>query len=618
MRSKKALSAVILSCIVLLGFSATALAESPGKISGRVLDAWERSPLYFINVIVTSSIMRYENGTITDAEGNYVLAGIPPGQYRVKYQEMGYRTIEYLDVDVLPNVTTFIHDVEMTPVVVFGNEGLGNAFGSLRLGVLMYSPSGKWDCELSNDGNIMVLTKTNARDNVITVTVLPQEAGIETTRKREASLRGHFGSGFYYDTGWSKRTLGDIPCWLMEYEAILGNTVAHAKEYVLEARDHNYSVTLTVPPAAWDSTQGYVLEAETKGSIIEMKARDFRSWRKQEVTDPEPAQISSRDLKHTVVSAHMEVPIEPGENVLYCSTFQIAWNAMQDSIIKEDILLEGDLEIARMLNKQLSKAADISEDCYLARVGFLTQGLLDSINQALKEKFGDQAPPKVVEPIVPDLPTFFAYAYLFKNLEFEHIFQVSTNPISFVSGNDTTKLKAFNVGSQEQRDQVAVLDYVDDNDFVIGLRSKSPKDEIILAKIPPRATVLATIQSVQERIAKSPPSKVESDEPVKIPKCDFNVIHTYDELMRKNLLNTEGWFVSKAVQWTRFRLNEKGIILRSEARFAVSLDSHPVDIKRRPRQFIFDKPFLICLREKEGRYPYFAMWVDNPELMLKW
>jgi hypothetical protein len=313
------------------------------------------------------------------------------------------------------------------------------------------------------------------------------------------------------------------------------------------------------------------------------------------------------------------VPIEPGKNILYCSTFQLAWNMMQDSIIKEDILLEGDPEIARMLNKQLSRASDISEDCYVAMVGFLTQEFLDRVNRKLKEKFGDQAPPEVVEPISPTIPQFFAYAYLFKNLEFEHIFRVSTYPIVFNSGNDTTKLNAFEVNSQEQRDQVTVLDYNDDSDFIISLRSKSPDDEIILAKIPAQATLLAAIQSVQDRITQSSPSKVEDDELVKIPKCDFNVTHDYDELIGKGLLNPGWgeWFISKAVQWTRFRLNEKGIVLKSEAKL-IGMGFRAQDSHRKPRQFILDRPFLICLREKDGRYPYFAMWIDNPELLLAW
>jgi hypothetical protein len=33
---------------------------------------------------------------------------------------------------------------------------------------------------------------------------------------------------------------------------------------------------------------------------------------------------------------------------------------------------------------------------------------------------------------------------------------------------------------------------------------------------------------------------------------------------------------------------------------------------------IFDKPFLIVLERVGATAPYFAMWVDNPELLVPW
>ena len=60
----------------------------------------------------------------------------------------------------------------------------------------------------------------------------------------------------------------------------------------------------------------------------------------------------------------------------------------------------------------------------------------------------------------------------------------------------------------------------------------------------------------------------------------------------------------------RFKLNEKGSILKSEARLKDKLG-------RRPLAIIFNKPFLIYLKQKDAQYPYFAMWVDNSELLMK-
>jgi hypothetical protein len=38
--------------------------------------------------------------------------------------------------------------------------------------------------------------------------------------------------------------------------------------------------------------------------------------------------------------------------------------------------------------------------------------------------------------------------------------------------------------------------------------------------------------------------------------------------------------------------------------------------EEKPRKFIFDRPFLVYLKQ-EGKPPYFAAWVANTEIMKK-
>ena len=37
----------------------------------------------------------------------------------------------------------------------------------------------------------------------------------------------------------------------------------------------------------------------------------------------------------------------------------------------------------------------------------------------------------------------------------------------------------------------------------------------------------------------------------------------------------------------------------------------------RPRQFIFDGPFLIYLKQQSSDVPYFAMWIETAEVLEK-
>lgn len=66
-------------------------------------------------------------------------------------------------------------------------------------------------------------------------------------------------------------------------------------------------------------------------------------------------------------------------------------------------------------------------------------------------------------------------------------------------------------------------------------------------------------------------------------------------------------------QTIRFRLDECGAVLKSEAA-AATKSAEALD---EPRQFVFDRPFLILLERREAANPYFALWVDNPELLVR-
>jgi len=142
----------------------------------------------------------------------------------------------------------------------------------------------------------------------------------------------------------------------------------------------------------------------------------------------------------------------------------------------------------------------------------------------------------------------------------------------------------------------------------------------MLAKIEPQKTLLKTVEAVEQtaREGCSTHPLLKEGETLRIPALNFNVKHTFPELSDKRFVNKgkEDWAIDKAVQWTRFRLNQKGALLKSEARFLVA-GCAPSPNYVPPRRFVFDKPFLISLKQKDASYPYFAMWVGNTELMVK-
>ena len=68
-------------------------------------------------------------------------------------------------------------------------------------------------------------------------------------------------------------------------------------------------------------------------------------------------------------------------------------------------------------------------------------------------------------------------------------------------------------------------------------------------------------------------------------------------------------------QRTAFVINERGAEVESKAEVAVTEEM--VEELPKPKTMIFDKPYLILLKRIDSRYPYFAMFVSNSELMKK-
>ena len=332
--------------------------------------------------------------------------------------------------------------------------------------------------------------------------------------------------------------------------------------------------------------------------------------------------------EQTAISPYLEAKLDSINNTLYCASFQMAWSKMRNQVIKEDIQLADSPLTASQLNRQLLGNDDVSNGSYVAEAGVLSKELIERVNRELREKFGEQGGESFKIPQAETGErTIIAYAYLQKNLEFRREFEKLTDPVSFHGNGNSAPVVAFGIDKftysnhrhEKLQNQVAIFDYRDDNDFILSLTSKSDDDEIILAKIKPGENLLDTYQAVARRINTGKKTEIWENESLKIPKIDFDLSHSFAELEGKRLLNSgwEGWLIVKALQDTRFKLDEKGAVLKSRGLFMAMKEEAPPPGNEKPRMFIFDKPFLIYLKQKIGKYPYFVLWVNNPELMIK-
>ena len=334
-------------------------------------------------------------------------------------------------------------------------------------------------------------------------------------------------------------------------------------------------------------------------------------------------EADAANLKTTSVSPHLEAPINTGANVLWCGTFQLAWNEAC-TLVGEDLHFAGqEPEMVAALNKKSFVKADLDEASYVALADFVSNDVHARIGCELADKFQGRARPKCL-PSPADTPRpqdIVAYSYLFKNLEFDKVFERLERPLTF----GKTEVACFGIGEEykpgqaDMREQVLVLDYKDPNDFVIELRTKSARDRVILAKIRPGKTLQETVLAVQKRTAPEKPDTAAPGDVLKVPKFNFDITRRYRELLGARLTASnpsvaKDLQIVSAVQNIRFQMDEKGVKLKSESH--ISFGGCAAEHKPRHKHvMIFDKPFLVMLERTDATLPYFALWVGDAELL---
>jgi len=327
-------------------------------------------------------------------------------------------------------------------------------------------------------------------------------------------------------------------------------------------------------------------------------------------------------LRAKGITPHFDAPIEPGRSVLWCATFQLAWNEVC-TLVGEDIHFDEEPPMVVILNRKSATKADLDEASYVALAGFVRDGIYAQIPKALERKFKGAARPHLLpNPAVAPRPQdIVAYAYLFKNLEFPTRFERLDEPLDFGG----TRVDCFGIGREYKPDherlypQVRILYYNGPDDFAVELLTKSPKDRLILVKCRPAATLLQTVTATEERIAASEPANAVTGDVLIVPKFNFDLTRSYSELIGR-LLVVKNPAVAKdlvllaAIQNIRFQMDEKGVRLRSEShmQFGCAAPSLP----QPEHVMIFDKPFLAFLKREGAKAPYFALWVDNAELLV--
>ena len=316
--------------------------------------------------------------------------------------------------------------------------------------------------------------------------------------------------------------------------------------------------------------------------------------------------ISPGELPSTKMIPFPTVDIEKDENQIFCPIITLGWSDFK----KVNDGNESSTSFTSQIEATQFSKADINPEDYISYVGARDDKKLDG----MISDFGLAREPKLFANIEYENIVFCAMK---KRLPFLQEFEAFALPLQFKLSDNSRPVRAFGVTSDWDHwgnalDQITVLDYRSPDDFIIKI-SNLKNEDLILAKMPMPESVADGIQTIDDKITttkiKADGESVTRGEQVVIPILDMSLIEDFTIELSESSSR-----VQSAQQLVQFRLDEKGAELI--AQFSLQLDNGHYEYKVGERTFIFDKPFMILLRESDKQNPYFAGWIANTDLMI--
>ena len=280
-------------------------------------------------------------------------------------------------------------------------------------------------------------------------------------------------------------------------------------------------------------------------------------------------------------------------NNLWVGTLDIAWKELESQLEMDKIdLQDGNLPVVDDLNSST-----------------FTKDMLDSNDYSISVERTETQGYKIDTS-------------LNKELNFAIPFDNFSDMYEWKFGDSEEIIKYFginNASSEEMNKNVEILFFNRENensarsdDFAIKLKTKEG-DEIILYRTNENKNFDEYYKDIQNKASSYTESKefLEGDE-LRIPFVRVNGMIAHNELYGKFIKDTNMYFAD-VIQNVNFNLNDKGCNLSSE----VTLVTEVTGIGMEPRFCYFDDQFVIFMKEANSDQPYFALKVDNTDVLEK-
>lgn len=280
-------------------------------------------------------------------------------------------------------------------------------------------------------------------------------------------------------------------------------------------------------------------------------------------------------------------------NNLWVGTLDLAWKDLEDKIGLNKIELEGEMpQIANDLNESTFSKEMLNPNDYKINVErTVTNGY--KIDATLNKELN----------FLESFDNFSDYKWTFGNSE-EYIKYFGINNASPEKMNKNVEILFYNKLNN---------DSLLSNDMAIKLKTKEG-DEIILYRTDDKKSFDEYYEDIRAKTKnyKGRTEFSEEDE-LRIPYVNVNGMINYNQLYEKKIKNSKGLYIYDVIQNVNFNLNEKGCNLSSKATMVTEYMSIGSDTKL----CYFQDTFIIFMKEANSDKPYFALKVDNNDILEK-
>lgn len=340
-----------------------------------------------------------------------------------------------------------------------------------------------------------------------------------------------------------------------------------------------------------------------------------------------------RELVHTQIVPTLDTPIEPGKNVVWCATFLAGWKQLQQNVVNGPVQVTGANDVCTRLNAAEDPSTYLPPETYYANAGTEDKGILQTIEKDMAERFPNHQVP-AFEDIIPG--SFVTYSYLEARVPFTIPYFDNREPLTFTDGSGATaNVRSFGLrkedgdryGALREQARLLMAEWPESvglapsdqppSFFAVDLCGDSEPCQIVVACVERGDTLADTLAMLNTKIdaySKEHGSarSLGGNDIVLVPDMFWRFIHHFAELEGRQIESTpiQGQVISVALQDIQFRLDRSGAELSSEA--------HQYWASAGLGHYICDRPFLLYIKQRGSKIPFFVMWVDNAELLQAW